>query len=60
MMQLAVVTKRMNASVVCEEITKVYDSRKGQVKALDHVSFTVKEGEVFGLLARMALEKRRL
>jgi len=40
----------MNASVVCEEITKVYDSRKGQVKALDHVSFTVKEGEVFGLL----------
>ena len=47
---MPVVAKRMNASVVCEEITKVYDSRKGQVKALDHVSFTVKEGEIFGLL----------
>lgn len=40
----------MSAAVVCDGIVKVYNSRKKKVTALDHISLTVKEGEVFGLL----------
>jgi ABC-2 type transport system ATP-binding protein len=36
------------ASVTIENITKTYE--KGTVKALDNVSFTVKSGELFGLI----------
>lgn len=36
------------ASVTIENITKTYE--KGTVKALDQVSFTVKSGELFGLI----------
>lgn len=36
------------ASVTIENITKTYE--KGAVKALDNVSFTVKSGELFGLI----------
>jgi len=40
----------VSAAVVCDGIVKVYNSRKKKVTALDHISLTVKEGEVFGLL----------
>jgi len=40
----------VSAAVVCDGIVKVYNSRKKKVTALDHLSLTVKEGEVFGLL----------
>ncbi|MEM2128968.1 MAG: ABC transporter ATP-binding protein [Candidatus Bathyarchaeia archaeon] len=40
----------MGTSVLCEDLIKVYNSRKTKVTALDNLSLTVKEGEVFGLL----------
>jgi len=36
-------------SVVCENLTKVFTGRR-PVRALDHFSLTVEEGEIFGLL----------
>jgi ABC-2 type transport system ATP-binding protein len=33
--------------IVAENLTKVY---RGKVKAVDHISFSVREGEIFGLL----------
>jgi ABC-2 type transport system ATP-binding protein len=36
--------------VLCEDLVKVYNSRKTKVTALDHLNLTVKEDEVFGLL----------
>ena len=40
----------MSAAIICEDIVKVYNSRKKKVTALDRLCLTVKEGEVFGLL----------
>jgi len=40
----------MTASVVCDNIVKVYDSHGKKVTALNKLSLHVKEGEVFGLL----------
>jgi len=40
----------LKAPVLCEDLVKVYNSRKTKVTSLDHLSLTVKEGEVFGLL----------
>jgi ABC-2 type transport system ATP-binding protein len=37
----------MSSMIEAEGLTKVYG---GKVKAVDHISFTVKEGEIFGLL----------
>ncbi|MBS7614797.1 ABC transporter ATP-binding protein [Candidatus Bathyarchaeota archaeon] len=40
----------MEPPVLCEDLVKVYNSRKAKVTALDNLNLTVKEGEVFGLL----------
>ncbi len=37
-------------AISVQGLTKVFRTRKGEVRAVDGVSFTVKEGEIFGLL----------
>src|SRR5437667_1787711 len=37
----------MTKIIEAENLTKIY---KGKVKAVDHISFSVEEGEVFGFL----------
>ena len=40
----------MKTSIICDDIVKVYNSSGKSVTALDHLTLSVKEGEVFGLL----------
>lgn len=42
--------------IKAEGLTKVFN--RGLV-AVDHVTFSVKEGEIFGFLGRMVLEKQQ-
>src|SRR6478735_1948785 len=38
------------AAIIAHELVKVYRSRRGEVRAVDGLSFAVPEGRVFGLL----------
>ena len=40
----------MKTSIMCDDIVKVYNSGGKSVTALDHLTLSVREGEVFGLL----------
>ena len=40
----------MKTSIICDDIVKVYNSSGKSVTALDHLTLSVREGEVFGLL----------
>ena len=42
-----------------EKLTKIYSTKSlKEVKALNNLNLEVKEGEIFGLLGPMALEKQ--
>lgn len=39
-----------NAIIETHDLTKVYNSRSGDVKALDHLNLSIRSGEIFGYL----------
>ena len=43
-----------NKIIDAENLTKIY---KKEVKAVDHISFSLEEGELFGFLAQTAQAK---
>ena len=49
----------MNKIVLSVEgLTKIYSNKKKQNKALNDITFSVKQGEVFGLLGPNGAEKQ--
>ncbi len=37
-------------AIVAEGLTKVFGTRRGEVRAVDGISFRVEKGEIYGLL----------
>lgn len=57
---LTVARKEITSLIRFEEVTKIYESGKSQVRALNNVSFEIKKGEIYGVVGYSGAGKSSL